>query len=231
MSSSLSKLGVAVAMVFSFGASAQAANTTLDLLAIDSGSYSPVTASHNASKTSIDIQQDSTYESRNFFVFDFSGLNLSNLQSVELYANNTWNSSSENHISYSLFDVDTSIAALRANGSGQYGIFNDLGSGTSYASLELNNPGRYDNFVMTFDQAGIDAAKAASGLFAFGGAFTSQTAGIAFMFADNENPTRPFSYGLRLTFSETVTAVPEADSYAMLLVGLSVVSIVALRRN
>jgi hypothetical protein len=231
MSSILNKLGVAVALAFSFGATAQAANTTIELQAIDSGAYSSVTAGHVSTETSIYLQQDSVNSSRNFFVFDFSGLNMANLVSAELYANNAWNYSPESQLSYSLYDVTTNITDLRASGTGQYSIFNDLGSGVIYASLELSNPGRYDNLVLSFNQSGIDAVKATTGLFAFGGALTSQTGGVAFMFAENENPNSPFSYGLRLTFSETVTAVPEADSYAMLLAGLGLVSLIVRRRE
>lgn len=156
---------------------------------------------------------------------------MANLVSAELYANNVWNLSPESHLAYSLYDVTTDINDLRASGTGQHSTFNDLGSGVSYASLELNNSGRYDNLVLAFNQNGIEAAKATTGLFAFGGALTSQTGGVAFMFGDNENPSSPFSYGLRLTFSETVTAVPEADSYAMLLAGLGLVSLISRRRE
>lgn len=225
------KFGAAVALTFSFELTAHAANTTIDLQALDSGTYSSVTASHVSTETSIYLQQDSVNSSRNFYVFDFSGLNMANLISAELYAHNAWNYSPESQLSYSLYDVTTNINDLRASGTGRNSIFNDLGSGVSYASLELNNPGRYDNLVLSFNQSGIDAAKATTGMFAFGGALTSQTGGVAFMFADNENQSSPFSYGLRLTFSETVTAVPEADSYAMLLAGLGLVSLVARRRN
>lgn len=225
------KFGAAVALTFSFEVTAQAANTTIDLQALDSGTYSSVTAGHVSTDTSIYLQQDSVNSSRNFFVFDFSGLNMANLLTAELYANNAWNYSPESQLSYSLYDVTTNISDLRASGTGQYSIFNDLGSGVSFASLEISNPGRYDTLVLSFNQSGINAAKATTDLFAFGGALTSQTGGVAFMFGDNENPSSPFSYGLRLTFSETVTTVPEADSYAMLLVGLGVVSLVARRRN
>jgi hypothetical protein len=225
------EFGAAVALTFSFELTAQAANTTIELQALDSGSYSSVTAGHVSTDTSIYLQQDSVNSSRNFFVFDFRGLNLANLISAELYANNSWNYSPESQLSYSLFDVTTNINDLRASGTGRNSIFNDLGSGVSYASLELNNPGRYENLVLSFNHRGIDAAKATTGLFAFGGALTSQTGGVAFMFADNENPNSPFSYGLRLTFSETVTAVPEADSYAMFIAGLGLVSLIVRRRE
>ena len=225
------RFSAAVALTFLFEVTAQAANTTIDLQALDSGTYSSVTAGHVSTEASIYLQQDSVNSSRNFFVFDFSGLNMANLLSADLYANNAWNYSPESQLSYSLYDVTTNTTDLRASGTGQYSIFNDLGSGVSYASLELSNPGRYDNLVMAFNQSGLNAAKATTGLFAFGGAITSQTGGVAFLFGDNENPSSPFSYGLRLTFSETVTAVPEADSYAMLLAGLGMVSLVARRRN
>ncbi|MFD0913870.1 PEP-CTERM sorting domain-containing protein [Methylophilus luteus] len=231
MSGIFKNLGVVLVTAFSFEASAQAASTTVDLQSLDSGTYSSVNAGHISSETSIYIQQDSANVSRNFFVFDFNGLNMTNLVSAELYANNVWNLSPESHLAYSLYDVTTNINDLRTSGTGQYSVFNDLGTGARFANIELNNPGRYDNFVMTFNQSGIDAAKAATGLFAFGGALTSQTSGVAFMFGDNENPGAPFTYGLRLTFSESVTAVPEADSYAMLLAGLGVVSLIIRRRN
>lgn len=225
------KFGASVALTFSFELTAQAANTTIDLHALDSGSYSSVTGGHVSTDTSIYLQQDSVNSSRNFFVFDFSGLSMANLLSAELYANNAWNYSPESQLFYSLYDVTTNINDLRASGTGQYSIFNDLGSGVSYANLELSNPGRYDNLVLSFNQSGIDAAKATTGMFAFGGALTSQTGGVAFMFADNENQSSPFSYGLRLTFSETVTAVPEADSYSMVLAGLGLVSLIVRRRE
>lgn len=230
MSSFLNKLGVATILSASLFNNAIAATTTIELQSIEQGIYDGVTASHNPLNAGVAIQQDSVYSSRNFFVFDFAGLNVANLISVVLFADNSWNSSTENQIEYSVFDITTNVADLRYGGNGQYSIYEDIGSGISYANIQINNPGRYDNFELSFNKAGVDAAKAATGLFAVGGSFTSQTNGIAWMFADNGNLNAPLSYGLRLTFSESATAVPEADPLAMLLLGLGILGLVRNRR-
>jgi hypothetical protein len=229
MSSFLNKLGLATALSASIFSTANAANTTIELKSIDQGIYDGVTASHNPLNPGVGIQQDAVYSSRNFFVFDFSGLKMANLISAELFAKNSWNSSTENQIEYSIFDITTNVADLRNGGNGQYSIYDDIGSGISYASIQINNPARYDNFEVSFNQAGVNAAKAATGLFAIGGSLTSQTSGIAWMFADNGNVNAPLSYGLRLTFSDSVTAVPEPDNFALLIAGIGILSLVARR--
>jgi hypothetical protein len=230
MSSFLNNFGLATALSASIFSSANAANTTIELKSIDQGVYDGVTASHNPLSTGVNIQQDAVYSSRNFFIFDFSGLKMANLISAELFAKNSWNSSTENQIEYSIFDITTNVADLRNGGNGQYSIYNDIGSGISYASIQINNPGRYDNFELSFNQAGVDAAKAATGLFAIGGSFTSQTTGITWMFTDNGNLNAPLAYGLRLSFTDAVSAVPEPDNYAFLIAGACIVSLVARRR-
>ncbi|MFQ6403246.1 PEP-CTERM sorting domain-containing protein [Methylophilus sp. 'Pure River'] len=225
------KLAVSIAFAFSLSNQAVAANTTVELQTIDQGFYSGITASHNPLNPSIGIDQVSGSADRNFFVFDFTGLDMSALVSIQLFANNVWNSSPENNIEYSLFDVSASIADLRNGGSGQYSIYNDLGSGVEYASLQISNPGRYDSFAIQFNQAGIDAAKSTNGFFAIGGALTSSTSGVTWMWADNQNANAPLSYGLRLSFSENISPVPEADSYAMFLAGLGLMGLMSRRRT
>src|SRR5439155_12677519 len=79
---------------------------------------------------------------------------------------------------FTLFDVSTPLGALRASGSGQTDIFNDLGSGASFGSQTVsptdngNGNGKYVS--VSLNDGGLAALNAArGGLAAVGGALTT----------------------------------------------------------
>jgi PEP-CTERM motif len=80
-------------------------------------------------------------------------------------------------VTYSLFDVSTDAATLNNNTGVNAGIFNDLGSGNLYASLNVNV---YPTPTMdiTLDAAALADINAASGgFFSIGGTLTPSEAG------------------------------------------------------
>lgn len=107
---------------------------------------------------------------RNFFVFDLPGATV---LSATLYL---WNPSNGHYSldpseTYSLFDVSTSIAALRAGGSGLSGIYNDLGSGTSYGSVTVTSASNGTYISIPLNSSFPNAAN--GGSIALGGAITT----------------------------------------------------------
>lgn len=79
---------------------------------------------------------------------------------------------------------------------------------------------------MSFNTVGLNAIKSSSGLFAIGGSLNIVT-------EEGTNESRLWTdegggYYIQLTFS---TPVPEAETYSMLLVGLSLMSFLARRRK
>jgi len=114
----------------------------------------------------------------NFFIFDISNLSapassaVLNLQFFEAYS-----STGAAILTYSLFDVSTNLALLNANTGTSLGIFNDLGSGTSYGSFSISTShGFFDVVSLTLNSAGLaDLNAAISGgaqQFAIGGMLT-----------------------------------------------------------
>lgn len=77
-----------------------------------------------------------------FFTFDIGGpIALDPVASATLQVNDVGSGSGPFPVNYSLFDVSTDAATLNNNNGASAPIFNDLGSGNSYASVNLSaNP-------------------------------------------------------------------------------------------
>jgi hypothetical protein len=108
---------------------------TVTIDAIDAGWYDS-TGFHDPTNTNyVTGYCCEPADHRNFFVFDLAGVSRS-IASAELrvltpsggFASNAGSET------YQLFDISTSVATLRAGGAGKTAIYNDLGSGVSYAS-------------------------------------------------------------------------------------------------
>jgi hypothetical protein len=164
---------------------------------------------------------------RDFLVFDLSGvtgeivgadLQLANPASVAgiFYA-------------FNLFDVTTPIDTLRAGGSGQVGIFNDLGEGTILGQ-HAGKVSPISIVTVNFNAAGIAALNAARGQqFAVGGDMPSpaNTQGVIsnFIFDFTPFPASPVGDVRTLT----LTTVPEPGT--LLLVGSGLTAMWRLRRK
>ena len=75
---------------------------------------------------------------------------------------------------FSLFDVSTAIANLMASGNGQVGIYNDLGTGASFAAQSVSAANNGQIVPVNLNAAGLAALNAArGGQMAVGGAVTT----------------------------------------------------------
>ena len=112
---------------------------------------------------------------RSFFVFDVPAT-IPNVTSASIAIFNP----SRGYISpdasetYKLFDVATPITTLRAGGTGLTGIFDDLGTGVEFGSVEISAASNGTLVSINLNAAGIAAIQAArGGQIAFGGALSS----------------------------------------------------------
>ncbi len=108
---------------------------------------------------------------RDFFVFFVP--NLGTITSATLSIGNSANGyvSPRSSDTYRVFDVSTSIATLVANQAGRVDIFNDLGTGTLYASRSVDATTDGTQVQIPLNASAIAALNSAQGTqFAFGGA-------------------------------------------------------------
>jgi hypothetical protein len=108
-----------------------------------------------------------------------------------------------------------------AGGSGLTGIYNDLGSGSTFGSIGLLSTQDHQLVDITFNADGLAALNASSGLFAVGGTYTS--AGYHAFGASNASMTRQL-------IIETA-AVPEPFTIALLAIGLFGIAVVRRRQQ
>ena len=146
-----------------------------------------------------------------YFVFGFAST-LPTVTSAQLSIGNPASgSSTQGYVSANatetlqIWDVSTVISTLIASGAGQVGIYNDLGSGTMFASQTVSGADNGTQIVITLNAAGIAAINAAiqngGGGFAFGGALAPPS------------------------------GVPEPSTAAFLGVGAAALAALARRRN
>src|SRR5262249_31635033 len=113
---------------------------------------------------------------RDFFVFLVP--NLGTITSATLSIGNPFSgyTSPRTSDTYSVFDVSTSIAALISFQVGRVDIFNDLGSGTLYASRSVDSSVNGTQVQIALNGAAIAALNSAQGSqIAFGGALNAPT--------------------------------------------------------
>jgi hypothetical protein len=205
-------------IAFAFACFASLAGATT-ITATDSGWYNDI-GTHDASNQNYiaGLCSDcggATY--RNFFVFDLSSI-VGSITSATLRLDTA------NVVSsgiYDLFDVSTPIDALTAGGSGLTGIYNDLGSGSTFGSIGLLNTQDHQLVDIPFNVNGLAALNASSGLFAVGGRYTS--AGYHAFGGSNGSLTRQL-------IVETAN-VPEPYTMALLAIGLFGITAVRRRRQ
>lgn len=158
------------------------------------------------------------------------GFNVSNLTSVSLMAESSGGYSSEDVLQYTIFDVVTDPYELMRTNVDRQDIFEDLQSGQEYAKIDMFSFPELANIYIPFNQLGVDAFVASNisqiGIFAIGGSITNYTeTADARLWGDAVTPM------LHLTFNiPSVSPVPEANTYAMMVAGLAFVGF-RLRRQ
>ncbi len=176
------------------GAVGGSGSATLTLNWTDSGWWNS-TGSHDAGNKNYVSGQISGNQYHDYFVFDLSGVNQAITGATLQLTNPPGGYSSPDPTeTYSLFDVSTPVAALRDSGSGQTGIFSDLGSGVSFGSQTVSAANNNSTVSVALNAAGVAALNAArGGLAAVGGAVTTlsgQADQFVFGFTGPSNDTR-----------------------------------------
>ena len=199
---------------------------TIVLIALDSGQYvfNPfIGASHDPSNTNYLSGKSGEPESRNFFVFDLSGV-VGQITGAELRLFNPaagFSSTAGPTETYTVFNVSTPISTLRAGGTGieLVPVFDDLGSGVSYGSRVMSATDNAALVHINLNSAALDDLSSATGQFALGGAVTSLSPGftVQFVFGFTGSPT-----DTRQLILTTAEPVPEPGSFFLFGLGIAV---------
>lgn len=217
--------------LFALLATAPAAAAPIVINAFDSGWYDDG-GDHFASNENYQVGMRGT-EYRNFVVFDLSTIAGATIQSVELWLENPNDVSGPGFDSpdafetYVLYDVGpTSMSTLTVGGPGGpvgQAVFADLGSGSSYGSVDVTAADNGGIVQIALNQDALDAI-ALGGVIAFGGAITTH---------QNDPLIREFAYGWSDETSLrqlVVTVVPEPGTAGLLALGLGVLATRRARR-
>jgi hypothetical protein len=135
------------------------------------------------------IVQANTTEYRNYFAFNLSKVNEAVLGAQLNLSNPSYNSPNPSD-TYTLFDVTTPISSLVAPGSGQLGVFDDLGSGTMYGSQTVTTANNGQIVSTPFNSDGVTAVtNSLGGKFAVGGAMTTLAPGFTqYLYSSTGDP-------------------------------------------
>ena len=126
-----------------------------------------------------------TNEFRSYFVFDLSSVTMT-ITDAELFADSYTVVTGDTNETLSIKEVTTSIATVTSFNSGQTGIFDDLGDGTTYGSIVFDNDDDTQTFQIALNSDFITAANNTSGSIALGGSITTLSVSseqIAFKFS------------------------------------------------
>jgi hypothetical protein len=175
-------------------------SATATLAAIDSGWWD-----NNGNHTANNKNYIAGRNNHDFFVFDLATVRqpiVSGQFNVAMPP--TGYNSVDPSEPYALFDVSTSISALRATNSGQTAIFNDLASGTTYGTRVYSAA---DNGTLTsipLNSSGIAVLNSAfAGQAAFGGALTdTSSSGGQAIFSSSGEETNTKQLALLLASSD-----------------------------
>ena len=148
---------------------------TITLDAIYTGWWKDTGAHTSSNKNYIAGIGSSGDESRDFFVFDLTSTTQA-FSGAELKLTNPSNgfSSPDPTETYTLFDVSTPISTLEATGSGQTAVFDDLGTGASFAAQTVSTADNGRVISISLNSSGVNYLNAArAGQVALGGAITT----------------------------------------------------------
>jgi hypothetical protein len=170
--------GVADAVVLVVNGGAQTfsiSDSQIDVGVNNAGWWSPTNGNADANDNYIvgSIDFGGLVYFHNFFTFDLADLN-GPVTDAELRISRSGSNDTSGgfgSVEYTLWDVSTDYLDLNANDGTSQAIFDDLGSGTSYGSVNVPDDGSPDPLVITLNAAGIQAINRSSGnFFSIGGA-------------------------------------------------------------
>jgi hypothetical protein len=153
----------------------RACPSTVTLNYTDSGWWDN-TGFHVATNKNYNAGQGNiTTQWRDFFVFDLSAVDRPILGAeLRLFNPTSGYISPDSTETFTLFDVSTPIAALRANGSGRTDIFADLGSGASFGSQTVSAVDNGHVVSVSLNSPALANLNSSRGsFFAVGGAITT----------------------------------------------------------
>jgi hypothetical protein len=218
-----------------FAGGAAAATYTVDTSAspftpgTDNQGYWSTTLINNDTNANYAVGYSGSSSIRNFFSFNLAALNLTNQQvaSATLQLRRFGYTGTDLNETVAFYDVSTPAATLNNNTGVNAGIFNDLGSGASYGSVTVAQAGTTSEMISVSLNgaalADITAVATASGYFSIGGSCLTCTAGQNVFSVSG-------STGIQALVIETIPAVPEPGTYAMLGIGLGALAFLRRRK-
>ena len=153
---------------------------------------------------------DYSFIYHNFFVFDLGDINEP-ITSATLQVHSY---DVKGIGTYNLFDVLTPPEMLDINTADSVDTFNDLGTGTTFGTLEADPSKSFQTLQLTLNQSAMDAINAADGLFAIGGSFATNLTN-SYVFGASENIDQ-----IKLILNTTSIQVPESGGLTLLMIGL-----------
>jgi hypothetical protein len=187
-----------------------AGSNTLTLSAIDSGWWDD-TGFHDDFNNNYITGKFATATFGDFFVFDLASLSQP-ITGAQLRVFNPSNGffSADPSETYTLFDITTPIPNMRATGTGQVAIFDDLRSGTPFGSTVVTNASNGQIVTVNLNAAGIaDLNSRLGNQAALGGTITTLRADTPYEFLFSST-----SSGVRQL---VLTLAPPEDWYAVTL--------------
>lgn len=184
--------------------------------AVDSGSYSS-DGDHNPALTDYPAGLILFVILRNFFVFDLTAVTEDIVAATLTVESPGGYESSNPFETWTLYDVSTDIPTLTAGGLGLTAIYDDLGTGISYGSVDVTASDNGQLITITLNPAAITALNTArGGAFAIGGDVSTlggSAVPLEAIFLYTPYPPAPVRR-LTLYFAE---AVPSLNQWGMIV--------------
>lgn len=161
---------------------------------------------------------NSVYNSRGFFSFDLSELEITSLTGAVLELPQGLMTGP---VDLFLWDVTSDPAAVNANSGINAAIYADLGSGTEYGRLHIDLIGQTSLVSVELNAAGLAALEATEGFFTIGASAPGE-----YLIFGNSEGMRP-----QLVLQGEVRVIPEPPVAGMLTAGLVLLAVAGTWRK